>query len=594
MTNGKMSKRTSIIMLAVALFLILAGDLLAFAIQADFGNVKVSDVRFKVGADGKTMSALLYVPKGATAQNPAPGILCIHGYLNNRGTQDGFAIEFARRGYVALAIDQTGHGYSDPPALTNTFGGPDGLQYLRSLNFVDKNNIGLSGHSMGGWSVVQTAQKFPDDYKALVMEDSNWATINATFPRNLCFIVAEWGEFSKSWWGTPLAKDAVTGASIKKAFGISEDVVPGKLYGSFADGTAREFYLVRATHPGIHISQKAVGDAVGWFQSALQGGNNLPPSNQTWLWKEIGNLIALIGMVMLFFPVGSLILRANFFKDLQEAPDKPKSAKGISWWISAIIMVVVPALTYLTFVEYATKFKLAPNKIFPQTFTAQFLGWLLLVGLIALVLFLIWHFGFNRKAKATASDYGLTWGKKIGWAKIGKSFLLAFLVGLAGYVTLVLSGWLFNVDFRFWVFSVKPMSLLQFRIFLYYLIPFFIYFVILGLVLNGQLRPTRKGKEMSLGSEMVINVALLVVGFIGLLAYQYIPLLTGGTLSIGTTSDNILFTIMAFQLLAMFTMVALVYTYFFRKTAHIYTGALLSALLVTWILVASQVTYVLL
>jgi hypothetical protein len=138
------------------------------------------------------------------------------------------------------------------------------------------------------------------------------------------------------------------------------------------------------------------------------------------------------------------------------------------------------------------------------------------------------------------------------------------------------------------------MSLLQFRIFLSYLIPFFIYFVILGLVLNGQLRPTRKGKEMSLGSEMVINVALLVVGFIGLLAYQYIPLLTGGTLSIGTTSDNILFTIMAFQLLAMFTMVALVYTYFFRKTAHIYTGALLSALLVTWILVASQVTYVLL
>ena len=592
MTNGKKSKRTSIILLAVALFLILAGDVLASVIQTDFGKVNVFDDRF-VGASGTKMSALLYVPKTATPQNPAPGILCVHGYLNNRGTQDGFAIEFARRGYVVLAIDQTGHGYSAPPALKNTFGAPDGLRYLRSLNVVDKNNIGLSGHSMGGWGVVQAAQAAKDDYKALIMEDSNFATINSTFPRNLCFITAKWGEFSQSWWGTPVAKDAVKGASIKKAFGISEDVVPGKLYGSVADGTAREFYLVSSTHPGVHISPEAVGDAVSWFQQTLQGGNNLPPSNQIWLWKEIGNLIALIGMFMLFFPVGALILRSNFFKNIEEAPDqKPKSAKGIAWWISAIILVVVPPLTYFNFIKYVGKFKLAPNQLFGQTFTAQFMVWLLLVGLIALALFLIWHFAFNRKAKATASDYGLTWGKKIGWAKIGKSFLLAFLVVLAGYVTLLLSGWLFNVDFRYWVFNIKPMSLIQFRMFLSYLIPFLIYFIILGLVLNGQLRPSRKGIEKRLGSEMAINVGLLVLGFLGLLAFQYIPLVTGGTMPVSKTSDDILFSIMAFQLLLIFTIVALAYTYFFRKTAHIYVGAFLCALLVTWILVASQPTFI--
>lgn len=592
MANQNKSKRTNIIMLAVALFLILLGDVLASVIQTDFGKVNVFDDRF-TGTNGTKMSALLYVPKGATAKNPAPGILCVHGYLNNRGTQDGFAIEFARRGYVVLAIDQTGHGYSDPPALANNFGVNDGLQHLRKLEVVDKNNIGLSGHSMGGWGIVQAAKAAPDDYKALVMEDSNWATINATFPRNLCFIVAEWGEFAKSWWGTPTAKDAVKGASIKKAFGTDNDVVVGKLYGSIADGTAREFYLVRTTHPGIHISSEAVGYAVGWFQTTLQGGNTLPPSNQIWLWKEIGNLIALIGMVMLFFPVGALILRSNFFKNIEEAPDhKPKSAKGIAWWISAIIIVIVPPLTYFKFIQYVTKFKLTPNQIFPQTFTAQWLGWLLLVGLIALALFLIWHFAFNRKAKATASDYGLIWGKKLDWAKIGKSFLLALLVALAGYLTLVLSGWLFTVDFRYWLFNVKPMSLLQFRIFLSYLIPFLIYFTILGLVLNGQLRPTRKGTEMSLGSEMAINVALLVLGFIGLLAYQYIPLVTGGTLSLSKTADDILFTIHAIQFLPMLTIVALAYTYFFRKTAHIYVGFFLCALLVTWILVASQATFV--
>ena len=119
--------------LAIAgVVLIVAGGLLAHLTQTS-GGIRIEDVRFK-GAKGNTMSALLYIPPNATAQTPAPGILAVHGYINSRETQDGFAIEFARRGYVVLALDQTGHGYSDPPAFANGFGGPDGLAYLRSLD----------------------------------------------------------------------------------------------------------------------------------------------------------------------------------------------------------------------------------------------------------------------------------------------------------------------------------------------------------------------------------------------------------------------------------------------------------------------------
>ena len=50
-----------------------------------------------------------------------------------RETQSPFAIEFARRGYVVLALDQRGHGYSGGAATTKGFGGPEGLSYLRSL-----------------------------------------------------------------------------------------------------------------------------------------------------------------------------------------------------------------------------------------------------------------------------------------------------------------------------------------------------------------------------------------------------------------------------------------------------------------------------
>ena len=135
--------------LLVALLMIGLGGLLAWSVQTDGGQIKIKDIRF-VGTNGTVMSALLYVPKNATPKTPAPGVLAVHGYINTRETQDGFAIEFARRGYVVLAMDQTDHGYSDPPAFANGFGGPDGLKFLRSLDIVDKNNIGLEGHSMDG------------------------------------------------------------------------------------------------------------------------------------------------------------------------------------------------------------------------------------------------------------------------------------------------------------------------------------------------------------------------------------------------------------------------------------------------------------
>jgi pimeloyl-ACP methyl ester carboxylesterase len=155
----------------IGIVMIVLGGLLAYFTQTTNG-IRIEDVRFK-GVKGNTMSALVYIPSNATEKTPAPGILAVHGYINSRETQDGFAIEFARRGYVVVALDQTGHGYSDPPAFANGFGGPDGLAYLRSLPYVDKDNIGLEGHSMGGWTVLAAASAMPDAYKSIVLEGSS-------------------------------------------------------------------------------------------------------------------------------------------------------------------------------------------------------------------------------------------------------------------------------------------------------------------------------------------------------------------------------------------------------------------------------------
>ncbi|MGD0851279.1 alpha/beta hydrolase family protein [Bradyrhizobium sp.] len=220
--------------LAIAgVILILAGGVLAWLTQTA-GGIRIEDIRFK-GAKGNTMSALLYIPPNTTAQTPAPGILAVHGYINSRETQDGFAIEFVRWGYVVLALDQTGHGYSDPPAFANGFGGPDGLVYLRSLDIVDKNNIGLEGHSMGGWTVLAAATAMPNDYKSMVLEGSSTgkpfaADGTPSWPRNVALVFAQYDEFSNLVWGVERARDVTQSPKLWALFGTQGPVEPGKIY----------------------------------------------------------------------------------------------------------------------------------------------------------------------------------------------------------------------------------------------------------------------------------------------------------------------------------------------------------------------------
>src|SRR5262245_4214221 len=166
-----------------AWLVILGGALLAHQVQTSGGQVKVSEVRIRAES-GEPVSGLLYVPKSATAEHPAPAVLASHGYINTREMQSPFAIELSRRGYVVLAMDMTGHGYSGGIVGTDGFGGPAALKYLRMLPFVDKANIGLEGHSMGGGPVMAAAADQPDGYRSIVLEGSTPGLLGAKAPES--------------------------------------------------------------------------------------------------------------------------------------------------------------------------------------------------------------------------------------------------------------------------------------------------------------------------------------------------------------------------------------------------------------------------
>lgn len=582
-------------LLLLGLILVFVGGLIAWNVQTNGGTIEIKDVRF-VGTNGTLMSALLYIPPGVTAENPAPAVLAVHGYINSRETQAGYAIEFARRGFVVLALDQTGHGYSDPPAFGNGFGGPDGLAYLRSLDIVDTDNIGLEGHSMGGWAIGIAAGAFPDGYASINLQGSSTGTFGspegtAEFPRNLAVTFSQWDEFAPFMWGAETAPDIVDTEKLQTAFSTEEPVVVDELYGSIEDGTARILYQPATNHPGDHLNSAAIGSAIEWMQMTLDGGSDLDPSDQVWQWNEIGRLIAYIGMLVSMLAFGSLLLKTVYFNSIVHPLPEAMPMTGPMRWLGYVLAAGIPAITFfwtqtsfLNFLMGAENPLLftAPTPLFAQSITNGVVVWALTNGIITLVLFLIWHFTSNKEA--TLENYGMP----IHWPHIFKSALLAICVLIFGYLLLAAADLLFRVDFRFWVVTAKLMSPLQFRMFLGYLPFFVIFFLITGVALHGQLRlVTNTGDDVPMWRAMLANAGLLVTGIVVLLLIQYIPLIAGSPLPLGEP----LLTIVAYQFIPLLTIAAIIMTYFFRKTGTLYTGVFLSALFITWVIVAGQATH---
>jgi pimeloyl-ACP methyl ester carboxylesterase len=545
------------LLFVVGWMLILGGSWLASAIQTS-GGIKVQDVRF-AGTGGVTMSGLLYTPPNATAARPAPGILAVHGYINSRETQSAFAIEYARRGYVVLALDQTGHGYSGGAAFSNGFGGPDGLKYLRALPNVDKSNIGLEGHSMGGWTVLAAAAAMPDAYKAVVLEGSSTGAPFAAdgtpaWPRNTALVFSRYDEFSKLMWGVPRAADVGTSAKAKALFGTSADIKAGRLYGDIAGGTARRLYQPNTTHPGDHASTEAVGHSLDWFAQTLTGGTPRPASDQIWMWKEAGTGLALIGFVVLLLGTFAVLLDLPLFAALRGTPAPSPGGR-----VRLARTALIPVLTYFP-AFIAVTLLIKPSAALPQTVTTQVVLWALINLVITLGMGLV-----GKRPDAGPRRNILI-----------PAVLVALAVSAVGYLSLVLVDRLFTVDFRFWVVALKLFSPHQAMIALIYLLPLTAFFWVSLDALHRRLT-----------TGYLTAILAMAGGFALFLVLDYGLLFLTGRLP---TDFDPLSTVIAIQFAPVLAAAAIISTFAWRRTGSALPGALICGLVVTWYMVAGTAT----
>ena len=578
-------------LLIVALVLMLGGSLLGSWINKGAGTATVQDIKI-FGTNGYIISAYLYTPKSASAQNPAPGILAFHGLNNQKNYMANTALELARRGFVVLSADMTGHGFSNGANGENVYGGIDALNYLRSLPIVDKDNIGLVGMSQGGFGpVTAAANAMPDAYNSIFFMESECTPPGAPILelcmglKNIAFNI---GQFTELGGMVMVGKgsDVPTSPVIQPVFGTEEPIKAGQVYGTIEDGSARILYQPWEEHAGSTDSPAAIGNTIEWMQMTLTGETELPPSNQIWGWKLFGTAAALFGAMLFMFPMGALLLQTSYFKPLMETTPEYKGLKGIGWWIGALVTTAIGPLLYV-WVWQNMFFNpwVPPNTLWPQHFTNIYMVWAMIVGVIAVALIFINHYIFTKKQGATAVNYGLvSEGQGVDWSKIGKSLVLAVVTLLPLYLLLVFINAVWMVDFRAWVVSLMPMSPIRFMAFLGYLIPFAIYFVPQGILFAGFLR-VKEGKA-SIGTEMIVNAVMLTLGVVVWLLIMYVPLMAGGTAILGSgplgpTAAG-LGGIYYIPMLILWPLISFLYTYFFRKTGRVYTGIFLVTLFMVW------------
>ena len=500
------TKKKMTILLIISLVLILLNGIVTSFIQTDGGKATMRELFIQTDS-GYTMSAYLFVPKTATAENPAPAVVTSHGLYNNKEMQDANFVELVRRGFVVLAIDQSSHGDSEILRSGKWDGVYQGALMLSRQPFVDKARIGITGHSMGGMSsnsaiTADNASEHPIISAVLLncagptVSSTNRQTGETTYynfyrNRQAGVLAAMYDEFffTQNKDGKTLrAPYYMESANAQSFLYFGEDPadkearVPGEYYTETIDGEEyfRVIYQPDIIHPWSHFSKKATTCVIDFFDKALGSPNPIPSSNQIWQVKEAFNFIGTLAWALFIVAFGTLLLFTPAFASLR--PDEePKmlhveGKAGKAWfWGSLAAGALFGTLMYRLLVDWGRgrSFTVAQSETLGLGF------WSTGCGLFIILSLLVYYFCYGRKhgydGKAT--------GVNIGFRKLLKTILLAVIVLVVAYGVLFTLDYFFYADFRLWTLAIKAFEAPILR-YLPYMFLFFTYYIACSVAVN--------------------------------------------------------------------------------------------------------------
>jgi pimeloyl-ACP methyl ester carboxylesterase len=129
-------------------------------------NIKEIPVAF--GDHDIKLKGKVFFPAAADESNPVPGMLLCHGFGSAQRAMEPSARIMAEQGVATMVFDFRGHGTSEG-AVDGRMADDvvDAWDVLNGFPQIDKNRMGLVGHSLGAMSAILAAGQI-HDVKALV------------------------------------------------------------------------------------------------------------------------------------------------------------------------------------------------------------------------------------------------------------------------------------------------------------------------------------------------------------------------------------------------------------------------------------------
>lgn len=609
-----MKKKTKAI-LAIALCLCLISMVGASVFQSSFGTVTVKDLNV-VLANGKSVNAQVYIPKGASEENKVPLIVLSHGSYNNLEHQDLNMIELSRRGFAVISLDEYNHGSSDNEVADASLFSSQAMRQIidyacMSYTFIDKEKIGVAGHSMGGiisnatvrYYFMQEALGLGENKISAVLDMGYEPTYSAYEFEGVDEPVAlaiDWGVICAKYdeWffqdenGDPRGylenPNALTFVNQLDGVDVTNAVENHKVYTGTING--EEYIRVInqnvEIHPLNHFSKNSCRDVINFFYTAFgvpSGYTEIPASNQIWQFKELFNLIGLIGIFLFLFPFAAMLIHGtSFFGELAQAEPAPSPAlsdgrKKAKYWIVYAVNTILPALLVVPVMyKWVGRGIAVPytfNKWFGEPNTNELAVWTAVVALVLLLVFLL----ANRIG---AGEKGLPacWGVKASVRVIWKSFLLALTTVTAAYVILFFADLVFNVDFRIWVIDMRVFNVQKIVYALAYWPAFALFYLVNSLLVNGGNRIEGRPEWRTLLLSCVSNI----LGIAVIIFIQYSTLI-----STGVFTFNSMRVVNLFPLIFLIPIGTIITRRFFRETGSIYAGSFAISMLYTMMTVAN-------
>ncbi|MFX1253924.1 MAG: alpha/beta hydrolase family protein [Promethearchaeota archaeon] len=568
--------RLRYLVLLISIIMIIAGLASAWLIQNNFGTVTTTEIDL-LTADNVVIHSTLQVPIAASASNPMPGVVVIHGVIQSKEWLSMFGIELSRRGFVVLTIDARGHGNSGSGGSDNgDAGGIAALEYLDSQSYVSK--LGLVGHSMGAGIAIATVDHGSVPVNALVLVDGGtggtWA--NSTYPNNLLVTL---GQYSHSFPSHNLTALADT-------FGTSAPIEPGTTYGDFSDGTARKLVIGPTDHLFSTVDLVIVSETVDWLKNSLKGSGSdpywLPKENLIYPFSIFGGLISCLGILLSIFPVLAIVIDFTPFDKLKQSPSSSYAASTRNYWALGLLYGAIALITFLPALIIGPFIPFSP-----QWLSWSLALWILGNGLIAaVVLFVVYRYFKNRKEDIDWTDWGVAFDDARSFLKnFGTSALLALVVIVWLYCWTLPVDWLLALDFRAFFPLFNDLTLVRLFITPIYLVFTIPFFVIEGMWLMGLLRSSTK--EMWIKTQFSWTIYATFIKCLPYLFILFIQIIMSaiiGTAFIqGTIGFYLLF---LWMFVIMYVVSTVIMAWSYRLTSRVYVGAVLNGLIFSWIMAA--------